>query len=106
MKVPAVILTAALLLILPVSVGASMADNIFATRQAITRITGRKITDFWAMEYNERISQNGAILMTKGAVELNGDGVKRLFWCHFDVKTMQLLRLKIDSKVLFTLLGS
>lgn len=99
-------LTAALLLILPVNAGASMADNIFATRQAITRITGRKSSDFWAMEYNERISQNGAMLMTKGAVELNDDGVKRLFWCHFDAKTMQLLRLKIDSKVLFTLLGS
>ena len=81
---------------------ADTTDNIFASRMAIERITGREITDFWAMEFGERLSPDGKFLSTKGAVELNGDGVKRLFWCSFDAKTMQLLRLKIGSQLLYS----
>lgn len=87
------------------TVSAGTTENIFATRTAIQRVTGRQITDFYSLSYDERLSPDKTVLMTQGAVELNGDGIKRLFWCHFDARNLTLLRLKIDSQLLYSVIG-
>lgn len=80
-------------------------DNIYASKMAIMRVTGRKVTDFWALDYGEMLSADKKVLMTKGAVELNNDGIRRLFWCSFNAEDLKLLRLKIDSQLLYSVTG-
>lgn len=86
-------------------VSAATTENIYASKVVIQQLTGRKVTDFWATEYGEGLTADKTLIMTKGAVELNNDGIKRLFWCHFRASDRALMRLKIDGTVLFTALG-
>jgi len=99
------ILVLAAIMLITSTVSAGLTENIYASKMAIQQITGRKVTDWYALSYDERLSPDKSVLMTQGAVELNGDGVKRLFWCHFDAKTFKLLRLKIDSQLLYSVIG-
>lgn len=87
------------------AVSAGLTENIHASKMAIQRITGRQVTDFYSLSYDERLSPDKSVLMTQGAVELNNDGIKRLFWCHFDARNLALLRLKIDSQLLYSVIG-
>ena len=100
-----VLILAVMLLMITSVVSASTTDNIYASKISIQTLTGRQITDFWVMEYGESLTADKSMIMTKGAVELNNDGVKRLFWCHFNAQNLTLLRLKIDGQVLFSTLG-
>lgn len=84
---------------------AGTTENIYASKIAIQQLTGRRVTDFWTTEYGEGLTADKTLIMTKGAVELNNDGIKRLFWCHFRASDHALMRLKIDSQLLFSALG-
>lgn len=100
-----ILILAVMMLMISSVVSASTTDNIYASKMAIQQLTGRRITDFWVMEYGEGLTADKTMIMTKGAVELNNDGVKRLFWCHFRANDLTLMRLKIDSQLIFSALG-
>lgn len=67
----------------------------------IQRITGHYVTDSWMLEYDEHIDANGNIA-THGFVEVDDDGVKRQFWMIFDASGQKVLRLKIDSQLIYS----
>lgn len=67
----------------------------------IQRITGHYVTDSWILEYDEHIDANGNIA-THGFVEVDDDGVKRRFWMIFDASGQKVLRLKIDSQLIYS----
>lgn len=83
----------------------STTENIYNSKMAIQRMTGMEVTDFWAMQFGESLTADKTMIMTQGAIELNNDGVKRLFWCHFDAGNKALLRLKIDGELIYTAIG-
>lgn len=68
---------------------------------AIAGLTGMMVTDSWLLDYGEYISAVGTI-ETHGFVELNGDDVKRRFWLTFDPTGQKVLRLKIDSDLIYS----
>jgi len=75
---------------------------------AIERFTGREVTGKYLGEYKEHepYVKDGILMVeTSGFVELGNDGYKRRFWCHFRKNTGDLLRLKIDGDVLYSVLG-
>ena len=95
----------ALMFVTSVASASSSFENILASKTFIQRVTGMQITDFWSWEFKQNLTADKKMLMTSGAVELNNDGVKRLFWCHFDSIDLTPLRLKIGGQVLYSVLG-
>ena len=67
----------------------------------IQRITGHYVTDSWMMEYDEHVNRDGTI-STHGFVEVDDDEVKRQFWMTFDAAGQKVLRLKIDSQLIYS----
>ena len=66
--------------------------------------TGLRVTDTWLLEFSERVTPDGNV-DTHGFVEFNNDGVKRQFWLVFDGKTRKILRVKIDSELIYSEIG-
>lgn len=82
-------------------------DRIHASKMFIEQITGFEVTDFWAMDYQEKLSSGAKnkVWATAGSVELGNDGVKRRFLCHFVAETLAPLRLQLGNQVLYTAVG-
>lgn len=72
--------------------------------EAIAAATGSRVTEHWLLEYDERVRKDGNV-DTHGFVELNNDGVKRQFWFMFDGQTRRILRVKIDSELIYSEIG-
>lgn len=71
---------------------------------AIEQKTRMRATETWLLEYGERVTPDGNV-DTHGFVEFNDDGIKRQFWLVFDGKTRQVLRVKIDSELIYSAVG-
>lgn len=78
---------------------------MLASKNAIERITGHYVTDSWILEYDEHIDANGNIA-THGFIEVDDDGVKRQFWLILDPTGQNVLRLKIDSQLIYAVDGN
>lgn len=72
--------------------------------ESIATATGLRVTEHWLLEYGERVRKDGNV-DTHGFVELNNDGVKRQFWLMFDGQTRRILRVKIDSELIYSEIG-
>lgn len=77
---------------------------MLASKNAIESVTRRYVTDTWITEYSEYVNPDGTIV-TQGACEIDGDGQKRLYWLTFDATGKKVLRLKIDSDVIYSVDG-
>lgn len=72
--------------------------------EAIADKTGLRVTEHWLLDYDERVAKDGNV-DTHGYVELNNDGLKRQFWLMFDGQTRRILRVKIDSELIYSEIG-
>ncbi|MBR2732916.1 MAG: hypothetical protein IKO74_02365 [Selenomonadaceae bacterium] len=77
---------------------------MLASKNAIEQITKHYVTDSWILEYGEYVNPNGTI-STHGACEIDSDGKKRLYWLTFDATGQKVLRLKIDSDLIYSVDG-
>ena len=75
-----------------------------ASYDAIAEKTGMFVTDSWLFDFSEYVAADGTI-HTNGFVELNGDEVKRQFWVSFDSTGKKVLRVKIDSDLIYSVDG-
>lgn len=73
--------------------------------EAIAAATGLRVTEHWLLEYGERVATKDGNVDTHGYVEFNNDGVKRQFWLMFDGQTRRILRVKIDSELIYSEIG-
>lgn len=74
------------------------------SKKAIEAVTKHYVTDSWIMEYSEWVNPDGTI-STQGACEIDSDGRKRLYWLTFDATGQKVLRLKIDSDLIYSVNG-
>ena len=74
------------------------------SKYAIEKITRHYVTDSWPMSYGERENKDGTV-DTHGFIELDNDDIKRQFWLKFDGKTEEVLRVKIDSELIYSTIG-
>lgn len=74
------------------------------SKLAIEKTTGHYVTDFWMTEYDEHITPDGNIA-THGFIEVDSDGAKRQFWLLLNPAGDTVLRLKVDSQLIYSVDG-
>ncbi len=76
-------------------------ENFYSeTYRALEAVTGLRVTEKWMRNFKVREDSNGEIT-TYGYVEFENDGVKRPFWVTFKESTRKVLRVDIDTAVVY-----
>ncbi|MBO5631540.1 MAG: hypothetical protein J5965_20925 [Aeriscardovia sp.] len=68
------------------------------SKTQIEQRTGHLITDFHNMKFSETERANGNV-DTEGVIEFNSQDTEHRFWATF--KNQKMVRLKIDSQIVF-----
>ena len=76
-------------------------ENFYSeTYRALEAVTSLRVTEKWSQNFKVREDSNGEIT-TYGYVEFENDGVKRPFWVTFKESTRKVLRVDIDTAVIY-----